>query len=157
MPTINQTIRKINSFAQLPKGWHYGDGKPITQEMIEQAIEFLLTAEEQNIDDISITKESKGQIIWDIYEQSYEVAEEILWEISQESQIISVSSISSTGTLETKDSEVHSFNVHQKNKTPLEVFQLSRQNASKKVNEQFVNIYRTFTAQSQATQPSFCP
>ncbi|MCA1640068.1 MAG: hypothetical protein LC768_17395, partial [Acidobacteria bacterium] len=106
---------------------------------------------------ISITKESKGQIIWDIYEQSYEVAEEILWEISQESQIISVSSISSTGTLETKDSEVHSFNVHQKNKTPLEVFQLSRQNASKKVNEQFVNIYRTFTAQSQATQPSFCP
>jgi hypothetical protein len=187
MPTINQTIQKINNFALLPAGWHYGEGEAPDSQLIEDAENFLRLAEGWGISEanafpgidgqieitlyvkektfafmfdidntFSITEEVKGKIVSDIYEQPYRVAEDKLWDISQENQIISDSSISDIGTQETKDLELPVSSVPQRKETRLEVSRLFRLNASKTVNSQFVSIYHTFTAPSSATQPFFC-
>ena len=41
MPTIQETIQKIREFADLPNGWHFGNGVAPPQPMIEQAILFV--------------------------------------------------------------------------------------------------------------------
>lgn len=187
MPTINQTIKKIYNFAQLPKGWHYGEGEAPSSHTIKEAEEFLLKAEGWGIAEansfpgidgqieltfyvgnktfafmfeldntFSITEEIKGEIISDVYEQPYKVAEEKLWEISLENQTISDSSILDIGTQGTKDLEVPHFSVHQQNKTRYEVSLLYRQNAYHIASAQSVNISDIFTAPSPATRLSFC-
>lgn len=104
----------------------------------------------------SITEETAGNIISDIYGQSYKVAEETLWQISLENQTISGSSTLDIGIQETKDLEPLPSSGHQQNKTPYEVYLLSRQNASQRASERFVNISRIFTARSPVNRPSFC-
>lgn len=41
MPTIQETIQRAKEFAELPKGWHFGDGVPVPCERINQAVLFL--------------------------------------------------------------------------------------------------------------------
>lgn len=188
MPTINQTIRKINNFVYLPAGWHYGEGESPDSQIIEDAENFLRLAEGWGISEanafpgidgqieltfyvkektfafvfdidntFSITEEVKGKIISDIYEQPYKVAEDKLWDISQENQTISDSSTYGIGIQEIKDLELPVSSVPQRKETRLEVSRLFRQNASKTVNAQFVSIYHTFTATSSVTQTFSCP
>jgi hypothetical protein len=38
MPTIQQTIQKVREFAELPNGWHFGDGMAPPQPRIDKAI-----------------------------------------------------------------------------------------------------------------------
>jgi hypothetical protein len=45
MPTIAQTIEKVDSFAKLQIGWHFGEGAPPTGRLRKKAIEFLRYAE----------------------------------------------------------------------------------------------------------------
>jgi len=45
MPTIAQTIEKVDSFAKLQIGWHFGEGAPLTERLRKKAIEFLRYAE----------------------------------------------------------------------------------------------------------------
>ena len=187
MPTINQTIRKINSFAGLPIGWHYGDGEPPSTQIIEDAENFVRLANLFGLSEanafpgvdgqieltfyvneytyafmfeingtISIVKEKIGEIIWDEYEQSYAVALDKLWTISQENQTTSDSFILGIGTQKISDLGLHSSNDPQPSKTRKEVSRLYQLNVSKKVNEAFVNISDTFTAQSQPVPQSFC-
>lgn len=49
MPTIEQTIKKIENFATLQKGWHFGEGNSISQDRIALVVYFLKQAEEWNI------------------------------------------------------------------------------------------------------------
>ena len=41
MPTTQETIQKLRDFANLPNGWHFGDGVAPSQERIDQAILFI--------------------------------------------------------------------------------------------------------------------
>jgi hypothetical protein len=45
MPTIAETISKVNSFAELPEGWHYGEGVPPSEDMRQNAIKLLRVAD----------------------------------------------------------------------------------------------------------------
>ncbi len=183
MPTINQTINKIYQFAELPTGWHYGDGGPIDQKMIERAHEFLLTASGLDIDEVnafpgidgqieliiyngnlttafvfeedntvSVTEESKCEIISDVYGLTCLEAEERLWKLSQKNQTISDSFISSYGTAEIRSLEagllavlgarlIHSAESH-----------LLQPNVYYEPTEQFASTSDTFTALSLVTQ-----
>lgn len=41
MPEIKETIQKVKSFADLPKGWHYGCGGAINDKIINEAVRLL--------------------------------------------------------------------------------------------------------------------
>jgi len=41
MPTVAETIKKISSFAELPIGWHFGEGVSSFPENIEEATKLL--------------------------------------------------------------------------------------------------------------------
>lgn len=49
MPTVAETIRKVNEFAELPNGWHFGEGVPLSEDMRSNAIRFLKLAEVMGI------------------------------------------------------------------------------------------------------------
>ncbi len=185
MPTINQTIQKVHSFAELPLGWYYGEGEPPNIDKIQQVERFLLSAEQLGIEEanafpgahgqievtfyfdqktyafmfetddrVSITEEKRGEIISDIYDQPYEVAEEKLWELSQKIQTIYDSSTLNIGTQLIKDLGVRRFNAPQKSKIRYVGSHSFPQNASLTQNAQSVSTSRTTTVRSQAT-PSF--
>jgi hypothetical protein len=187
MPTINQTIQKVRSFAKLPLGWHYGEGDSISTDKITQTEKFLLTAEGWGIDEanafpgvdgqieltfyfgektfafmfevdntVSITEEIKGEIISDVYDQPYEVAEQKLWELSQKNQIIYDLSTSSIGIQETKDLEVRRFNVRRKTKTHNAVYRSSQRSVYWRPKEQSASTSHTSIALSRTTSSSFC-
>lgn len=44
MPTIAETIKKINEFADLPQGWHFGEGVSPSKETRERAKKLLHAA-----------------------------------------------------------------------------------------------------------------
>lgn len=62
MPTINQTIQKIRSFAQLSEGWHYGEGVPVNPNSGEKAERFLLTAEAWGIEEANAFPGIDGEV-----------------------------------------------------------------------------------------------
>lgn len=45
MPTIAETISKVNSFVELPEGWHYGEGVSPTVEICQNATKLLRVAD----------------------------------------------------------------------------------------------------------------
>lgn len=49
MPTIEKTIEKINSFAELPSGWRFGEGGAISAGKISFAVNLILYAENLGI------------------------------------------------------------------------------------------------------------
>lgn len=137
MPTIQQTINKIQTFGKLPEGWHYGEGVSANIETIKIARYFLVKATLWGLKEadafpgidgqievtlysgnktlsvmfeidntVSIVEEINNEIIWDDYEQPYKVAEQKLWELSQENQTIYDLSTLGIGTQETKSSDV---------------------------------------------------
>ena len=62
MPTINQTIQKIREFADLPYGWHFGEGGPILDEDIERAENLLRKAEAWGIERSNAFPGVEGEI-----------------------------------------------------------------------------------------------
>lgn len=38
---ILKTVKKVNSFAALPLGWHYGTGGPASRSIIEKSLEYI--------------------------------------------------------------------------------------------------------------------
>ncbi len=62
MPTIRETINKVEEFAELPEGWHFGEGLPPTQERIGQAVAFLEYANFSNLERANAFPGVRGQI-----------------------------------------------------------------------------------------------
>jgi hypothetical protein len=62
MPTITETIQKVNEFAQLREGWHFGEGLPPSPERIDQAVNFLEYASFSDIDRVNAFPGIRGQL-----------------------------------------------------------------------------------------------
>src|SRR5258708_2779248 len=62
MPTVEETIRKVRRFLELPVGWHFGDGVPPSQERINQAIKFLWFGSDFGIERANGLPGVRGQI-----------------------------------------------------------------------------------------------
>ena len=62
MPTISETIQKVNEFAELPNGWHFGEGVPPSEDAREQAIKFLKAAQWLGIKRTNAFPGIRGQV-----------------------------------------------------------------------------------------------
>jgi hypothetical protein len=62
MPTIAETIRKINEFAELPNGWHFGEGVPPSQDARRRAISFVSAANALGIKRANAFPGASGQV-----------------------------------------------------------------------------------------------
>ena len=105
---------------------------------------------------VSITEEIAGEIISDVYEQTAQVAEQRLWELSQRNQIIYDLSISGIGIREKTGSGLRRSSVPRKNKTRFAVSRSSRPPAYWKPRKQSVSTSRTITVPWRVTPSSFC-
>jgi len=62
MPTIRETIQKVRDFAELPEGWHFGEGLPPSQGRIGQAIGFLEYAQFSDLERANAFPGINGQV-----------------------------------------------------------------------------------------------
>lgn len=62
MPTIGQTIQKVNEFSALREGWHFGEGVPPSPERINQAVSFLEYASFNDIERANAFPGIGGQV-----------------------------------------------------------------------------------------------
>jgi hypothetical protein len=62
MPTMRETIQKVSGFADLPQGWHFGEGVPPSQGRIGQAIGFLEYASFIDIERANAFPGVRGQV-----------------------------------------------------------------------------------------------
>jgi hypothetical protein len=62
MPTVANTINKVNSFGELSNGWHFGEGVSPSKQIRELAIKFLRVAEIMGINRTNAFPGVDGQI-----------------------------------------------------------------------------------------------
>lgn len=62
MPTVQETIQKVNEFQQLPIGWHFGEGVPPPPERVRQAVNFLLFASVLGLERSNAFPGIRGQV-----------------------------------------------------------------------------------------------
>jgi len=130
-PINTSFIERMEKFLSIASGWGIEEANafPGVDGQIELTFylgnkTFAFMFETDN--SVSITEEIKGNIISDVYEQPYGVAEEKLWELSQKTQIIYDSSTLDIGTPERIDLGVQRFNARQGIKTRSVASQSSR-------------------------------
>lgn len=62
MPSLVETIKKINSFAELPQGWHFGEGVPPSPEMRDKAKRVIQAAEYWGLERANAFPGAHGEI-----------------------------------------------------------------------------------------------
>ncbi len=62
MPTIAEAIRKVNEFADLPEGWHFGEGVPSRETLSARARNLLIAAHSLGIDRANAFPGVGGQV-----------------------------------------------------------------------------------------------
>lgn len=67
MPTISETIKKIEDFGNLPEGWRFGRGGAISQEKISEAISIMECAEAQDIVRANAFAGEDGELLLSFY------------------------------------------------------------------------------------------
>ena len=67
MPTIQQTIKKVNGFAHLPDGWRFGEGSAIAEDKILQAERLLNYAEQKGISRTNGFAQTDGGLLVSFY------------------------------------------------------------------------------------------
>lgn len=67
MPSITDTIRKIRSFAHLPKGWRFGEGDSISEEKIKSAVRLVEDAESVGILRANAFAGGEGELLVSFY------------------------------------------------------------------------------------------
>ncbi len=71
MPTLSETFTKVTEFAELPHGWHHGEGVPATREAIQQAHKFLNVAEFAGLSRANAFPGGSGQIAVTFYNEDH--------------------------------------------------------------------------------------
>lgn len=71
MATIEATRSKMLSFAELPAGWHYGDGRPVSQETLDAALAILQQATNLGFSATDAFPGIEGEVRVTIYDQAY--------------------------------------------------------------------------------------
>lgn len=71
MPTINQTIKKIHNFANLPQGWRFGEGDAIAENKRMFAVRLIEYAGENGIERMNAFALVDGGILVSFYVGDY--------------------------------------------------------------------------------------
>ena len=68
MPSVSDTITKITGFRDLPVGWHYGKGGPISPSFIAQALGIVRQAEALGFQEMDAFPGAEGEVRVTIYQ-----------------------------------------------------------------------------------------
>ncbi len=160
-PVGLEIIKQAEKFLLTAEGWGIEEANAFPG--IDGQVELTLYIEDKTFafmfeldGTISIVEETRGEIVSDIYNQSYEIAEQKLWELSQRIQSIYDLFISDIGIRGTRNSEVRRFNAHQKKKTRNVEYRSFQPNVYWRQSGQSATTSRTFIVPLQATRLSSC-
>lgn len=70
MPIIQETIQKVREFAELPEGWHFGEGMPLSQARIDFAVTLLEFAEQFDVQRANAFPGIAGQVEITFYNEN---------------------------------------------------------------------------------------